>query len=147
MSGYITVKFRKQAHKLLFFFLKPLDGLFFWDCFSKFILGFQEYFCKLESGAWRLSQLGIFSMFYDILYYFLSHALKNTANQRPRKPLRILRYPTCSIQWVVFQRVVFHLAFPPLLASDYRNGAKTVCVPFRNGAKVFDLDSSVIASA
>ena len=34
------------------------------------------------------------------------------------------------------QRVAFHPAFLPLLASDYRNGAKTVCVRFRNGAKV-----------
>ena len=34
------------------------------------------------------------------------------------------------------QRVVFHMAFPPLLASDNGNGANTVCVRFRNGAKV-----------
>ena len=65
------------------------------------------------------------------LYYILSHALKNTANQRPGKLFLILRHRTGSIQ-----QVVFLPAFPPLLASDYRNGAKTVCVRFRNGAKV-----------
>ena len=32
------------------------------------------------------------------LYYYLSHALKNTANQRPELPLHILRYATGSIQ-------------------------------------------------
>ena len=66
-----------------------------------------------------------------MVYFVVSHPSKNTANQRPGKPLHILRYPPGSIQ-----RVVFHLAFPPLLASDYRNGAKTVCVSFRNGANV-----------
>ena len=58
------------------------------------------------------------------VYFFI------TCQSEAWKTLHILRYPTCSIQWVVFQS-----AFPPLLASDYRNGAKTVCVRFRNGAK------------
>ena len=34
------------------------------------------------------------------------------------------------------KQVVFHSAFLPSLTSDYRNGAKTVCVRFRNGAKI-----------
>ena len=68
--------------------------------------------------------------FYFIFLY-LSHALKNTASLRPWNSLHILRYRTGSIQ-----RVIFHPAFPPLLASNYQNGAKTVCARFRNGAKV-----------
>ena len=32
------------------------------------------------------------------MYRILSHALKNTANLRPGKPLHIMRYPTGSIQ-------------------------------------------------
>ena len=66
-----------------------------------------------------------------MVYFVVSNPSKNTANQRPGKPLHILRYPPGSIQ-----RVVFHLAFTPLLASVYRSGAKTVCVSFRNGANV-----------
>ena len=34
---------------------------------------------------------------YELTYLFLSHALKNTANQRPGLPLHILRYATGSI--------------------------------------------------
>ena len=65
------------------------------------------------------------------MYCYLSHALKNCSQSEAWKAVAYLRYPTGSIQ-----RVVVHPAFPPLLASDYRNGAKTVCVRFRNGAKV-----------
>ena len=43
----------------------------------------------------------------------LSHALKNTANQRPGLPLHILRYVTGNMQ-----RVVFHSTFPSLLARN-----------------------------
>ena len=46
-------------------------------------------------------------------YYILSHALKNTANQRPGLPLHILRYATGNMQ-----RVVFHSTFPSLLARN-----------------------------
>ena len=62
-----------------------------------------------------------------VLYCIVSLAFKNTANQRLGKPLHILRYPTGSIQ-----RIVFHPIFPPLLANEYQNGTKTVCVRFRN---------------
>ena len=46
-------------------------------------------------------------------YELLSHALKNTANQRPGLPLHILRYATGNIQ-----RVVFYSTFPSLLARN-----------------------------
>ena len=48
-----------------------------------------------------------------IEYLKLSHALKNTANQRPGLPLHILRYVTGNMQ-----RVVFHSSFPSLLARN-----------------------------
>ena len=51
----------------------------------------------------------------------LSHALKITANQRPVKD--------------VTYSVVFHPAFPSLLASDYRNGAKNVCIRYEMAPK------------
>ena len=37
-----------------------------------------------------------------VLYIYLSHALKNTANQRPGLPLHILLYAMGNMQWVVF---------------------------------------------
>ena len=46
-------------------------------------------------------------------YSHLSHALKNSANQRPRLPLHILRYATGNMQ-----RVVFHSNFPSFLARN-----------------------------
>ena len=48
-----------------------------------------------------------------MLYCILSHALKNTANQRPGLPFHILRYATGNIQ-----RVVFHSTFPSFLARN-----------------------------
>ena len=50
---------------------------------------------------------------YAMLYCILSHALKNTANQRPGLPLHILRYAAGNTQ-----RVVFHSSFPLLLARN-----------------------------
>ena len=41
-----------------------------------------------------------------------------------------------SEAWVVSNGKYSTRLSPPLLASDYQNGAKTVCVPFRNGVKV-----------
>ena len=72
-------------------------------------------------------------------YCILSHALKNTANQRPGLPLHILRYATGNMQ-----RVVFHSTFPSLLArksllgsiwtllkSQLRNSSINSCEPLR----------------
>ena len=66
------------------------------------------------------------SFFFVKLPIFIPCFKKNITNQGHEKPFHILRYPT----------VVFHTAFPSLLASYCRNGAKTVCIRFRNGAKV-----------
>ena len=52
------------------------------------------------------------------LYYILSHALKNTAKQRPGVPLHILRCTTGNMQ-----PVVFHSTFPSLLARKSLPGS------------------------
>ena len=39
----------------------------------------------------------ILILYYTILYYTISHGIENTANQKARKPLHILRYATGSI--------------------------------------------------
>ena len=46
-------------------------------------------------------------------YIYISHALKNRANQRPGLPLHILQYATRNMQ-----RVVFHSTFPSSLARN-----------------------------
>ena len=53
--------------------------------------------------------------------------LKNTANQRPGKPLHILRYPAGSIS----------SRFPLITCERYQNGAKKYMRALKNGAKVF----------
>ena len=55
--------------------------------------------------------------YYIILYYTLSHALKNTVSQRPGLPMHILRYSTSNMQ-----RVVFHSTFASLLARNSSAG-------------------------
>ena len=40
-------------------------------------------------------------LYRTVLYCTLSHALKNTANQRPGLPLHILRYATSTMQRVI----------------------------------------------
>ena len=57
--------------------------------------------------------LGIVVLQCVIAYCILSHALKNTANQSPGLPLRILRYATGNMQ-----RVVFHSTFPSFLTRN-----------------------------
>ena len=53
------------------------------------------------------------TLHYTILYYTLTDALKNTANQRPGLPLDILRFAPGNMQ-----RVVFHSTFPSFLARN-----------------------------
>ena len=54
-----------------------------------------------------------FYLYIILKYYILSHALKNTANQRLGLPLHILRYTTGNMQ-----RLVFHSTLPSLLARN-----------------------------
>ena len=49
----------------------------------------------------------------NIAYIALFHAKENAVNQKPGKQLKILRYATDNMQ-----RMVFHFAFPSLLARD-----------------------------
>ena len=52
-------------------------------------------------------------LYYTVHVLYLSHVLKNTANQRPGLPLHILQYATSNMQWVVF-----HSTFLSLLTHN-----------------------------
>ena len=52
-------------------------------------------------------------------YSHLSHALKNTANRRPRLPLHILRYATGNMQQVVFHLLARNSLLGSICIEDF----------------------------
>ena len=72
-----------------------------------------SHLCIRRKYKWRVA---CYTVFHEksLNNYFLSHTVKNTANQKPGEPLNTLRYSMGSIQ-----RVVFHSAFPSCLAHKW----------------------------
>ena len=68
---------------------------------------------KLLNKVKKKTQTLNISIFLRCIIFYLSHALKNTANQRPGLPLHILQCATGNMQ-----RVVLHSTFPSLLARN-----------------------------
>ena len=57
----------------------------------------------------------------EYIINYLSHAMKNTANQRQGLPLHILQYAMGNMQWVVF-----HFTFLSLLVHNSFLGSSPV---------------------
>ena len=61
----------------------------------------------LEEPTREVSTVTSFSFFLEVVYWFLTQAKENTANQKPGKPLQFLRYAMGNLH-----RVLFLSAFP-----------------------------------